>query len=655
MTDGTRRNHEPWWAKKEPHDALVALVREQYDNQHLRYATFRRYASIYEFSYRAAERLSKGKQVDDEILAYNRAANTIDTVLAQTCAARILPMCSTDGGTYDEQQLAEEAQRALEGVFDEVEFDEKFEEMARDAEASSGTGFIKIYPDFDAMCVRADRVPPDDMIFDEAETRYGDPRCFYQRIVIDRYVAADLYGRPRSEDDDALVGSGKSRKEAILDAPEASAHDDEEPDEAMIEIFEGWRRPSIEAANDNDGDEDDDAPKRKHKTCGGRRVVAIQGVTLEDDDDGEPPFVWYTPKRSFRGFWGIPLMRYIISAQREGEVLDDKLQRAHNRIGGSNFLAPKSAGMGSKNIGNGVGRIFEYEGQIPPSPFTPDPVNPQTYQYRETIANDMLRFTGQSSMAARGDKPAGLNAGKAIMAYADETSRYNGNRFRARERVVKRATKLILDAIEKLVERDPGLTARLRDGSGYRTIPWKRILEIRHKLVWKTTPINALTQNWVGRQQTVDSWFNSGAIDANRWRKLSEIPDLAAQNAQDMAFGDLIESQLSKMVRTGEYSSPEPFYPLEEAKTIAAKFYCMCVEQGVSEPRLKLIRDFIQDCDRLAQPPEAPPGAPAGIPPTDGGTGLEAMPPDMGMGMPPSPDMMMPPANGNGEMPPMVA
>ncbi len=642
-----------WWGAESTDNVAglaFAVLREQYMLQESRYRQFRKFAAVYEYGARASEQATvKDKTVTDAILAYNRSMNAVDSLVADVCAAKIGPMFSTIGGTWSEQQDAKTATRAMEGTFEELHFDEHAEDVILDAASMSGTGLLKVYADLDACKVVYDRAHPLDIVYPEAETRYRQPRQMMQRMVYDRACLAEQYGVSSRE----MEKSARARRDAIMDAPSASPGELYDVDDSLVEVVECWHLPSRYAEGD-----DDDA-----ETSGdGRHVICIENLVLLDEEWRRPrfPFAEYTPRRPRTGFWGIPFMRQCAPAQRELERLDERIQRAARRMGGAYFLVHKSAKVNERKLANDAGVFVEYEGTGgPPTEWTPAMAHPQFFDYRERLASEMLRFAGRNEMGAQGQVPAGLSntSGKALNTFIDEGSKYIGNWLRARERFTVDTCDLTLDAIEQLVEKRPNLTARYKDGPMYEVVEWRRIIEGRERMVLNVTPINGLASSPSGKLAQVTEWYNSKAIDDKTWRKMSGLPDLEAQNALDMSFGDLIMKTLDAMVKDGAYRSPEPFYPLDMAKETASKFYCMISAQGVPEAAQKLVRQYIADCDALMQPPPEqplgelpqPPGPPGGMPaPMPGGPMDPAM-----MGAPPPP-MPMDPMMG-GAMPPGMA
>lgn len=664
----------PWWWRergKQPEalwPRLTTLVREQFRKQQQRYLTFRKHTAIREYGYKAADKLTTkyGRWSDDTVLAFNRAQNATDTLVSTVMGAKILPMLGTNGGDWDDRQAAEQATQALASLFDELDVDAIVEDLLYDA-CDAGSFFCKVYPDFEEGCVRVERTPYDDVLFDDAETRYRDPRCMYERKFLDRYVCADRYGVA----DSALEGTASARREAIMKAVSTPDLSDQETNPDIVEVFEAWRRPTyVRREDEDDSKEDEDKEKSsgdlyaksaksvgrgKRKPTAGRHAMCIEGADIIDEEYCEKgfPFIIGIPRRAREGMWGIPVMRQLAPGQRECEIMDGKFQRAHRRMGGSHILIHKNAAIMKRTITNDIGDILEWDGNVPPQEWTPAPANPQSYEYLGATEQRMLRFIGIPEMAAQGQLPAGLEgaSGKALQTFIDEGAKYLSPWFRVRERLTRELADRILEAVAALVEDDPEFETHYKTPfGGWETMKWKDICDKRDRFVIQVDPVNALSMSTSGKLAIVDRWFDQKIIDDKEYRRLSAIPDLRQTNALDLSARQIIEMRLTHMLRTGVYRGPDSFDDLAMIMDLAPKFLRAREVDGVPDGRLDNIRNFIVDAKALMDsmmgaPPGPPPegGAPMGPP------GGEMMPPE---GMPP-PEMMAPP--GGEMMPPDMA
>lgn len=620
----------PWWDRDgdpaDPVERLSTLYTQQRRLQEMRYVTMRKYVTIYEYGYKATERAvssSREKYLDDQVLTFNAAQNALDTVVAQVCTPKVAPMALTDGGKWLERDRAKQLTHALEGQFDECNVDELTEDVVRDF-GKCGLGALKVWPDHEQVKLRVERVLPDDVLFDEAESRYRQPRCVYHRYFLDRYVARELYAKAG----EGFYGSIRARKEGIESAKGVSASSEVEDNPDLIEVVEAWHLPSAIGAKD-----------------GRHTIIVLDSVTLVDEawDGDRFPFVFYCPKRSHTGMWGIPGMRQLASGQREYEKVTAKLQRHHQKMGGAHFLVQRSAKMEKRKLTNDAGDIWEYDGPIPPQSFTPAPANEQAYQWHAMVPELMVRYLGTSQFAAQSQVPAGLSdaSGKALQVFSDAENKRFVEWYRGRERFAVDLAWLMASAASDLAEKHPEFSARHRSTYGYEQIKWKDVLGDLKSLVLRVFPVSSLSQEPSAKFAQLEQLLNAGAITVEQFKRLYGLPDLTAETDIDCADYEVIDKNLDWMVTKGKYISPEPFDNLELIKVRGGKFYNMLRRYDVPEDRMELVRQYIADAQNMLQAAKDQAAADAAMNPA----------PPVGPGMPPDGMPPVPPDGGGLPMP----
>lgn len=634
----------PWWSAKdrdeEPHKRIIPLVRQLKQRQETRYTAMRRYATIYEYGYNAVDRVTaKAKWIDDGKLFFNFAQNVVDTIVAQIATPRVQPMALTEGASYGARQKAKELTQCIEGQWDECDLDSVKEQIITDACIFEGVGLVKGYASQNCDAVVFKRVCPLDVFVDDAEAIDGEPRCFYHRQRMDRYVAAEDYGQP----DPSLNGSAKTRRQKILKAPAARIDDDADSSLDRIELWESWHLPSRMP--------DPSDPEDKGSQDG-RHCIVIDGCTLLDEpwEESRFPFAVFKPKKARQGWWGIPAMRQLAAGQREYEKVTAKLQRAHQKMGGSHFIVNRNAKIAKRTMTNDSGDVWEVDGDpANVRDIQPTPANPQTYQYRDGIVADMLRSTGNSTFSAQGAVPAGLQqaSGKALEVFSDENSKYHILWHREVERWTLDVTDLMKMVVRQILKVKPDFSSKYREKRGYKTIAWKDLIDEDH--VVRVFPVSMLAQAPAAKFAQLSELLNAGAITVEQFRRLFELPDIESETDIDAADTDIIDRNLDHMVMTGRYLAPQPFDDLQLLITRAGKFYNACRVQDVPDARLELIRNCISDAQALmnppapagAAPPMAPPVGPPGMPPPGAAMPPPAPPgaPMMPPGAPPPPGM----------------
>lgn len=605
--------------------------------------------------------------IEENLVTFNAAQNTVETIWSKVMKTKISTMPLTDGGGYLSRKRAKDLGKAIDGVLDECGFDEIEEEVFSDALVTDhGSGAVKVIERRD--CIELEHVPIEDVWYDEAEIRHRQPRSQFHipREGIDKYVAAEFYAGDETRDMPGFVGTPESRREAIMRASSRSEFwrvANSPGASHRVDIFEAWHKPSGEPEEYEEEYEDDETGEqktRKGTRHDGRHVVAVEGQdgTLIDEPwDGKVfPILQMTPRRRRRSIWGLSVMRNLIAPQREYEKLTKKIQNQHQKMGVSGFVAGKQEELNVRELKAGThasGFVLETNSGQPPVPLVPEPVAEGTYQYAESIARNMAERYGVSTFSAASQLPPGMQqaSGRALMAFQDVEDVRLLPYHRARERFRVELSWLIVAAAERISERNPSFKARYRGKRGLESISWKDVLIDREKFVLKVFPVSALSKEPSARFDQLDRMLERGSITVEQFKRLFEIPDLESENELDTADTDVIDRTLDIIVTTGRYLSPEPFDNLELMLQRAGKFYNLCRQQEVPEERLKLIRDLCEDCKSLIDQRNAKTAAAAtGAPPMAGPPGmappmgpLPGMPGAPPMG-PPGPPGMPPPA-----------
>lgn len=607
----------PWWTahkdNREAHDTLIGLMNHYRQNQATRLDNTRKLISAFEWGYKASSYSAQTSDpaLKEEMLCFNSAQNVVETVQCKVSKTRILPMPLTSGGSYLERQRAKDLGKAIEGEFDENDVDRIKEEVILDALVTAhGAGAAKVY--FQHGRIKIEHVPIEGLFVDDLEGRLKSPRTLIQRHYIDRYVALEMYGG----DDAWLAGTKDERRRKILTIAAATVEGMPQSQHDLIEIVEAWHLPSKPLETDDDGN---------IKEHDGRWAVCIDGCTLADLpwNKDKFPFAFYVPRRRRRSFWGMSLMQNLAAGQFEFEKLTQKLQAAHHRMGGSHLYINRASNINCRELDNDVGTIIEGDGATPPVELNPAPVNPQTYQYRSSIVEEMMRFSGVSSLSAGSQLPAGLSqaSGKALQVFEDFEAERLLIYHRALERWVLAISDLIIDEAADAVARGEDYTVRFRGKRALEKVKWKDVLIDRENFILKVFPVSMLAKTPAAKFAQLQDLLNAGAITVDQFKRLFEIPDIESENEIDGADTDIIDRNLDIMVTKGRYMTPEPFDNLELSVKRAAKFYNVCRANDVPDDRLELVRNYIADAQALleqAAPPPAPapmPGAPPPMPP----------------------------------------
>ncbi|HYC63732.1 MAG TPA: hypothetical protein VEC14_03290 [Reyranellaceae bacterium] len=627
----------PWWKdpKKDgpaPHARLIPLVQSMQRTQQGRYDNMRKMQAVYEYGYTAAPGETGETAIEDRRLHQNIAKNAIDTMAAGLCASRITCMVLTEGGTWTQRNRAKMATKAVDGVCDENDVEELTEDIVLDG-ATAYCGFFKVFHEVigegeDRYAeLRVERAIPLDVYVDRAEGRHRKPRCMYHRYYVDRHVAMELWGGS----DPDLYGAAADRKAAIKKAPggkspEAPDAGDEAGGTAdMIEVWEAWHLPSG-GATFKDG----------KPTHDGRRCIAIDGCTVlfEPWNRERFPLAVYRPEKARLGFWGLAAMRQAMAAQREHEKVTEKIQRAHKMMGVSAFVVGSGGGaeFDMRQIANGQGMVWHAPVSVDQvKPFTPEPVAVGTVQYRESIAQDLLRFFGMSTFQAQNEVPAGLQngSGKALQKFVDEGDKRQIIKHRALERAKVDLFDLIIDEARDCIKRGIPVKTRYHDKHGFEPIDWKDIVEViddRKGYVVRTFPVGMLAQTPAAKFAQLDVLLERQIITVEQFKRLFGMPDLEAESDVECSDYEIVDKIIDKMVTSGKYlGPPEPFDDKQLILSRGRKILNAYRVADVPDDRLALVRRYLSDTQAAIDKDAAAANQNAAPPPA----GAEPMPPPM--------------------------
>ncbi len=639
---------------------LVALCEEMARQQETLIANTNKCMSVFQFGGGARD-LDPEEHcpIDDETLVFNAAQNAVETVHSKIMRNRISLMPLTNGGGYLARHRAKEMGKAIDGVYDDNDGEVIEDEVVMDALVTDhGAGAVIVEEGRDRVYMR--HIAIEDVWFDEAETRMGRPSCCYYvpKDGVDKYVALELYANP-SDDRPGFVGTPEERKRAILRAAAKPMPWRKTTSASYrVDVFEAWHPPTCREEYDEEYEDEDGAKQtRRAVKHDGRHVVSVvgeDGTLIDEPWDGGWPILMYVPRRRRRHVLGLSLMRSLLAPQREYEKGTRKIQFMHQKMGLSGFIGPRDANLNVREITSGTeaaGFYAEFDGQVAPMALTPQPVDPSTYAYVDSIPRNMLERHGISTLAAASQLPAGLQqaSGKAMQVFEDFEDVRLMPYHRCRERFRVALGWLIIETAKRIVDRTGGYKVGFRGKMGLEEIDWKDLMDIvkdRESFVLKVFPVSQLSKQPAARFAQLTELLNSQAISVEQFKRLFELPDLEAENMLDTADTDVIDRNMDLMVTTGRYISPDSFDNLNLIIERAGKFINVCRQQEVPEARIKLLHDYIEDAKGLIEQAEAaaaaeaaanapPPGmGPPGMPPV----GPEGMPPP---GAPPGPPMGM--------------
>lgn len=530
-----------------------------------------------------------------QTMASNICRRQVDTFVSRIVKNRPMPMALTTAGNYSQQRRARSLSKFFEGELDLVKFWRTRTLRRRDA-GVFGSGLALNYR------VKGQRFHDHifgfDLRVDPIEARYGNPRTIYLRRFLDRQVAKERW---------------PEHAEAIEQADSKSDEDnfgvgyDETCDEILI--IQAWHLRSGENASD------------------GAVGLFISNATLEMGEykrdyfpiskfDYSPPVV---------GWFGESMVKQLSGLQYEVNAIGLRLQE-NAYLTGTYVWVPGQQGIETDTIDNGALTVIR--SQAEPKFLTPAAWHPQIFDYFMKLRGQFPGdITGQSAMATRSEKPAGLDSGKAIRAYHDVDTENLVVQGRADEDDVVDTCWQLLDLAEEIYAEKGSLdvqTSSRRFGRDIlEDLSFKDVRLDRKQFTLRVFSTSFLASTPEDRWSQVQEMINAGFLSQDEAMALLDFPDLQRVLNVRGAARRNIERLLEKLIDSedpeSDYEYPEPAWNLELCKALALMTYLEAKLDGVPEPNLKAILQFATDAQDQLNGAAAGNAATAGAAQVDAG------------------------------------
>lgn len=527
---------------------------------------------------------SKGSQVAPVVrdrLTYNVVQSCVDTVVSKISKNKPRPLFLTSGGDYKKQRKAKKLNQFVDGVFFDNEVHSLLSPTAfRDA-AVLGDGIIHAYDWYGR--VKLERVLSSEIIVDEIESIYGQPRQMHRLKNVDRLVLAKMF---------------PSYKDKIMVANEAMIEGRNVPHVSdQLTVCESWHLPSSPDAKD------------------GKHVIVMTGCTLFEELWKKDffPFAFLPWCKRLYGFWSQGGAEQIQNIQLEINKLLWVIQRSMHLMGSFKILVQNGSKVVSEHLNNDIGTIVNYAGQAP-TYIAPPIVQPELYAHLATLKQAAYEQFGISQLSASSRKPEGLDSGKALREYNDiESERFMtiGQQY---EKFHLDLARLIIATGRDIYEKHGELKARVPGNKFLETIDWKDVDLEEDQYVMQVFPVSSLPTDPAGRLATIQEYAQAGYIDPRTARKLSDFPDLQQVESLANSVEERILKTLDEIVDEGKYTPPDQFMDLELARQLCLQYYNQFVNQNLEQERLDMLTQFLQQIDHLQLASQPAPPEPLAVP-----------------------------------------
>tara|TARA_R110000822_G_scaffold28237_2_gene84050 strand:+ start:397 stop:2235 length:1839 start_codon:yes stop_codon:yes gene_type:complete len=553
-----------WWSEKtEPHTRVFETVEHLTENQGHHSGNNLNHARLYgNINYRdlgGGSLAHSAKTSAKNRVTLNIIQSMCDTVTARVAKAKPMATYLTTGGDWAMQRKAKLLTKFTSGQFYSSDIYKVAPKVFLDA-CVFGTGIMMVLEKEDRIA--CERVFPSEIIVDDLEARYGEPRQMFRRKVADKQVLASLF--PESKD-------------KIMEAASIEDNDSLYRASEQIECIEAWHLPSSKGASD------------------GRHVITIENATLLDDSwerDGFP-FVFIHWTSRLLGFWGQGLAEQLTGIQVEiNRLLRNIQQQMH--LATPKVFVESGSKISKAHINNEIWGVIEYAG-TPPQFFVPKTVSGEIFSHLDRLFNRAYEIAGVSQLAAGAKKPAGLESGVALREFQDIESERFLMVAKGYEQLFLDAAAQMVDIAREVSDRGDSLEVISHGDDDIEKIKWSDIKLERDQYVMKVYPTSLLPTTPAAKLQKVIEMLQAGMLTQQESRALLDYPDLAAVNDMATASQEIFNMMIERVLEKGIYQPPEPYMNLAMGIQMMQSAYLRAKINSVPEEKLDLFRRFIED------------------------------------------------------------
>ena len=596
-----------WWRAREgqEYNVLLAALQDAYSTSSTRLDSYARGLRFYADKIEVYIGRDPAHPASLDFNLVRTLAQTARSHLVEYAAPR--PLAQTSGGDWELQEQAHKLTKWFSGAIATTKFDALARGKVALRSAVLGTGALKYENRFDRIHVSAPK--PWHLFAHEEDEQAGEVRTLYHCETVDKGVLAHLYPRHAKKIDQREGDS--ILPWALGMTTRGSGH--------RCAVIEAWHLPSSPDAKD------------------GRHIVAIEGQILLDEPWRDPdfPLTFFQWSEPLSGWWASGIADEVGALQWRINKLVTRLQEAIDLTCNPRLLVPRGSKVSPWPPTNESGAICYYTGPKAPEWDVARAVSPEISAQIERLWAKGFQMVGESEMAAMAMKPAGIDSGEAIRAYAQKTS---GRRapWSINQKDVYRDSGVQFKRLgARISEANPDFDVVYQDEDrkSIERIKFSEIDLDEDSYIISVGVVSSLPEDPAGRQAALDERMKLGFMTPRQYLRLQRSADLEADDALESAPYDLIRDNLQRMTYgDGTYSPPQPMDDLKAALDLVTKYYAKARRDNVSPDRLAMLRQYAKAVQVEAKKllPPAPPGAPAALPPAPP-AGPEAAPPPTAM------------------------
>lgn len=581
--DNNDKPYQDWWtvASDDVHSHMIQLIKTIDENQNERKYQDLRHGYLYQNrqghdSIASYVNSSRGS-VDRSAVTYNVVKSAIDTLTSKIGQNKPRPRILTEKGDYGQQQRAKNLSKYIDGVFAKTHTYRQGPQVFKDG-AIFGTGALKVLINHETQQVETERVLIPEIIVDDLEGAYGDPKSMYQVRLVSRDILRQQFPNHLDKIEHAAPDEISNRKQKTVD---------------LIKVYEGW-----------------------HVGPDGKHVIAIDNCTLFAEDWGANyfPFAFFRYNTSISSFYGQGIAEELLGTQIEINKILRDIQRAQNLIAVPRIFTKSGSKVVTSHLNNEIGQIVK--GLDKPDFFTPTAMNNEIYNHVKWLIQSAFEKVGLSQLSVASKKPGGLDSGRALREFKDTESERFASTMAQYEHFFEDVACLVIDMSKNLYKRgvDSKITAESREF--IETINWSDVDIEDGKFVTRVQISSLLPTSPAARIQKVEELVRAGWISRESALQLLDFPDTEAWTTLETADNEYVAKIIADILSGKKYEPPVPELLPERAINYARKVYLEAKRNGAPEERVDDILRWIEAASALMPAPAQAPVVPESGTPT---------------------------------------
>lgn len=588
-----------WWRSTEKHKDVFGVVhtireqsrrRREEDRHHMRlYANLNVAGSGW--TSLGSGGLLRGS---DGRMRYNLCSSAVDTAVSIVAQQRPRPMFLTVEGDWSLQRQARQLTQVIEGQLHDLGMYEMGSDIAVNM-GVDGTAFVFGYLDRSdpkAPTPKLERCLLGEWLVDHNEGIYREPRGIYRRRLIARDVLCELYPKFEKEIREAAGPSQEDFEDFWLSRRTTSD---------LVVVCEAWHLRSSKNSKD------------------GRHVITVSSATLIDEEwklDRFPVAVFRWQPRQL-GYYGQGIVEQCRDAQWRINQLIRKRENLSDLGSNARLLVHGDSKVRVDQITNEPMKVIRWWGAAPPEVDVTSAVPGDLQQEIEQIKTEKFQELGLSSMQLAGEKPAGLDSGKAIRAYEDVGSRRQQQPGRRYEDGFMDVCDLLLELNMQAAEINPDYQVSSRKQVGRTTllssVKWREVALPENKYRLQMWPTSSLPSTPAGKMAAVQEWVDGGWISRPFAQSLLDFPDIDSALRIELADLDAIMFQIEQILDGKKNVLPDGYMDLVMAADIARRSLLHARTLEAPAGVLLAMEDYIDEAMQLTEESAEVVTAPAAI------------------------------------------